>query len=276
VFLVQRVQEMQDSMVDAFPGRTRWLKNWRNLWPVAAALTCGLLVVAFVQRRHNVDLPQKADAIESKAPVLPSQARSPQPVVAGALASERPATPKSSVTAMGASSLHPAPAVLGTGVGGFSSVHGSLPKDQHPTGNLSALSFNGSTAGKQSVDALSAGSYSMGSTMVGPIAQARSLQEQKNSPLTGRREQTADLQSRDQPLSQQVTASRSSSEPSQNDIQHSTSQTVEVTNAAPVLQTENAVVSASVFKSRRSCPGQHRQSSFAKQAAYSIHHLKRA
>ena len=248
VFLAQRAQETQDPAADAFPARTRWLRNWHKLWPVAAALTCGLLVVAFVQRRQRVDLLQKADvAFESKAPVPPSQARSPQPIVAGALPSERPATPKSSVTAKGVSSLHPAPAVLGTGVGGFSSVHGSLSMDHHATGNLSAFSFNGSTAGKQSVDALSAGSYSMGSAMGGPVAQARSLQEQKNSPLTGGREQTTDSQSQNQLLSQQVTAPRSLSEPSQNDIQHSASQTVEVTNAAPVLQAENAVVSASVF-----------------------------
>jgi hypothetical protein len=75
--------------------------------------------------------------------------------------------------------------------------------------NLSAFSFNGSTAGKQSADALSAGSYSMG----GPVAQAPPLQEQKNSPLTGMRQQTADLQSQNQLFSQQVIAPRSLSEP---------------------------------------------------------------
>jgi hypothetical protein len=120
--------------------------------------------------------------------------------------------------------------------------------DQQRTNNLSPFSFNASTAGKQSADALSAGSYSMGSAMGGPVAQAPLLQGQKNSPLAGKREQTADLQSQDQLFSQQVTAPRSLSTPSQNDAQHSASQTVDVTNAAPVLQTENAVVSASVYR----------------------------
>jgi hypothetical protein len=114
--------------------------------------------------------------------------------------------------------------------------------DHHPTGNLSAFSFNGSTAGKQSADALSAGSYSMG----GPVAQAPPLQQQKNSPLTGKREQPADLQSQNQLLSQQTTAPRPLSEPSQSDTQHGASQTVAITNAAPLIQTDSAVVSASV------------------------------
>jgi hypothetical protein len=48
-------------------------------------------------------------------------------------------------------------------------------------------------------------------------------------------------------LSQQVSVPRSLSEPSQFDAQPSASQTVEVTNAAPVLQTEGGVVSASVL-----------------------------
>jgi hypothetical protein len=148
VFLAQRAQETQDPAADAFPARTRWLRNWHKLWPVAAALTCGLLVIAFVQRRLHVDLLQKADvAFESKTPVLPSQGRSPRPVVAGTLPSGGPPTPKSPVAAKGASSLHPALAVSGPGAGGFS-IHGSLPIDHHPTGNMSAFSFNGATAGK--------------------------------------------------------------------------------------------------------------------------------
>lgn len=75
----------------------------------------------------------------------------------------------------------------------FSSVHGNLPMEPHVTNNLSAFSFDGTTAGKQSADAFSDGSYPMGSALGGPVARARS-QEQKNSPLTGRREQKADLQ----------------------------------------------------------------------------------
>jgi len=249
VFVAQRAQERQHPVAHAFPSRTLWLRKWHklwphNLWPVAAALTCGLLVVAFVQRGRHVDRLQKTDvAFESKAPVLPSRERSAEPIVAGALPSGRPPAPKSTVTAKGASSPHPAP----PRTGGFSSAHGNLPLEPHVTNNLSAFSFSGSAAGKQSADASSAGSYSMGGATGGPVAQARPLQEQKNSPLTAVRERTAGLQSQNQMLSQQVTVPRSLSEPSQIDAQPGTSQTVEVTNAAPVLQTEGAVVSASVF-----------------------------
>lgn len=47
VFLSQRAQEALEFVADALPGHTHWLRNWHNLWPVAAALTCGLLVGAF-------------------------------------------------------------------------------------------------------------------------------------------------------------------------------------------------------------------------------------
>ena len=87
----------------------------------------------------------------------------------------------------------------------------------------------------------------MGSAMGGSVAQARSLQEQKISPLTGKRKQTADSQSQNQLLSQQVIVPRSLIEPTQTDAQHGASQTVEVTNGTHVLQAESAVVSASVF-----------------------------
>src|SRR5713101_4899420 len=54
VFLAQRAQERLEPMADALPGRTRRLRNWHNFWPVVAVFTCGLLVVAFLQRRHYV------------------------------------------------------------------------------------------------------------------------------------------------------------------------------------------------------------------------------
>lgn len=253
VFITQRTQETQDPLAHAFPGRARWLRSLRNLWPhslwpVAAALTCGLLVAAFVQHGHHVDRLQKSDlAFESKLSILPSQGRSAEPIVAGALLSGRPPAPKSSVTSKGASSPHPAPATAPSGTAGFSPVHGNRFLEPQLTNNLSAFSFSGSAAGKQSADASSAGPNSMGSATGGPVAQARRLQEQKNSPPIDRREQTADLQSQSQMLSQQVSVPRSFSEPSQIDAQPSANQTVEVMSAPPVLQAEGAVVSASVF-----------------------------
>jgi hypothetical protein len=75
--------------------------------------------------------------------------------------------------------------------------------------------------------------------MGSPVAQAPPPQERKNGQLA-----VSELQN--QPLSQQATTARSSSETSQSDIQRSATQTVAITSAAPVLKTESAVVSASV------------------------------
>jgi len=96
VFLAQRAQETQAPLADAPLGRFGWLRNWRNLWPLAAALACGLFVVAaFLQRRHSTDVPQKSDiAFESAAPVPPSQAQLPQPVVPEVPPSEPAPLPK--------------------------------------------------------------------------------------------------------------------------------------------------------------------------------------
>jgi hypothetical protein len=247
VFLAQRAQETQAPLADAALGRFGWLRNWRNLWPVAAALACGLLVVAaFLQRRHSTDVPQKSDiAFESAAPVPPSRAQLPQPVVPGVPPSGPAPLPKSSTTARVASSLRPAPASPHSGVGGIASVHSDLATD-HVTNNLSVFSPNAPATGRQSANA-SSGSSSLGSVIGSPVAQAPPLQEQKNNPLDVNGAQTVVLQSQNQLFSQQATAPRSSSELSQSDIQHNASQTVSIPGAAPALQTESAVVSASVF-----------------------------
>jgi hypothetical protein len=87
----------------------------------------------------------------------------------------------------------------------------------------------------------------MGEIMSAPVPQAPRSQEQKDSGLADNRAQRADVQSQNQLLSPQAAGPRSLSEASQGNMPHSTSQTVEVTGAPSILQTENAVVSASVF-----------------------------
>jgi hypothetical protein len=240
VFLAQQAQEAEAPLPRALPDRTGWWRNWYNLWPVAAALTCGLLVAAFLERRHPTALPQKSDvAFESGAPVPPSQASPPQPIVPGV-----PPSPKSSTTAKVASSLHPALAAPHSGVDGIASVHGDMATD-HLTNNLSVFSPNAPAPRQQSANALSAGSYSVDGAIGGPVAQAPPLQEHRN-PLSDKQTQTEVLRSQNQQLFQQATAPRPLSEPSQGDTQNSASQTAVITDAAPVLQTESAVVSASV------------------------------
>jgi len=246
VFLAQRAQEGEDLLPPALPGRTGWWRNWRIIGPVAAALTCGLLVAVLLQRHHPTDLPQKADiAFETGAPAPPSQAQAPQPVAPAPPPSGPPLSPKSA-TAKSASSLHPAAAVPHADVGGVASVNGNLATD-HLKNNLSGFSRNVPAADQQSANALSASSQSMGGVSSAPATQAPPSQEQKDSALIDKRAQRADLQSQNQLFSQQATGPRSLSEPSQSSVPHGTSQTVAVTSAPPILQTENAVVSASVF-----------------------------
>jgi len=93
VFLAQHAQEADDRLLQEVPGRSGWWKNWRILRPAAAALTCGLLVVVFLQRRHPADLAQRSDvALESSAVVAPSKAEAPRP---SAPAAPRPGPPAS-------------------------------------------------------------------------------------------------------------------------------------------------------------------------------------
>jgi hypothetical protein len=247
VFLAQNAQEVQESLPHALPSRNGWWKNWHNLWPVAAALACGLLIVALLQRHRAADLPQKSDiAFESNAPVPPSQAQPSQPIAPAPPSSGPPLSPKSSVAMKAASSLHPPSPVPHVDVGGVASVNGNLATD-HLKDNLSVFSRGAPAADQQSANALTAGSQSMSGVISAPVAQAPLSQEQKDSLLTDRREPTAALQSQNQLFSQQATAPRSLNEASQDNMPHSTNQTVEVTSAPSVVQTENAVVSASVF-----------------------------
>jgi hypothetical protein len=253
VFLAQHAQEAESPLPRALPGSAGWWKNWHVLWPIAAALTCGLLVIALLQRRHPRDLPQRSDiALESSAPASPSQALPPQHVAPAPPQSGPPLSQKSSAAAKAASSpLHPGPAASHVDVGGVASINGNLVTDHLKT-NSSVSSPNEPAADQQPVNALSAGSQSMGGVISSPVAQAPLSQEQTNGLLTNRQEQTTDLQSHNpeshnQLFPQRATAApRSQNEPGQG-MPNSVSQTVTVTSAPVALQTEEAVVSASAF-----------------------------
>jgi hypothetical protein len=249
VFLAQHVQEADDRLLQEVPGRSGWWKNWRILWPAAAVLICGLLVVVFLQRRQPTDLAQRSDvASESSALVAPSKAEAPRPA---APAAPRPGPPASlpSATAKAASSLHPASAVPHTEIGGIASVNGDLAMDKLKD-NVSGFNRNVPAGGQQSVNALSVGSEAGGSVISSSIAQAAPSQERKDSLFPDKR-QTAALQSQNQLFSQPAAAPRSLSEASQENVPHSTNQTVDVTSAPSVAETENAVISASVFNPGR-------------------------
>jgi hypothetical protein len=258
VFLAQRAQEAESTLPRAVPGSTGWWKNWHILWPVAAALTCGLLVIALLQRRHPRDLPQRSDiALESSAPTPPSQALPPQYVSPAPPQPGPPLSPKSSAAAKAASSsLHSRSAASHVDVGGVASIHGNLVTNNLKTnssGFSSGFNPNEPAADQQSANALSAGSQSMGGVMNSPVAQAPLSQGQRNGLLTNRQVQTTDLQSQNpqshnQLFPQQAAAApRSQNELSQSNMPNSVSQTVTVTSAPIALQSEDAVVSASAF-----------------------------
>lgn len=257
VFLAQRAQEAESTLPQAVPGSTRWWKNWHILWPVAAALTCGLLlVIALLQRRHPRDLPQRSDiALESSAPAPPSQALSPQYVVPAPPQSGPPLSPKSSAAAKAASSsLHSKSAATHVDVGGVASINGNLVTNTLKTnssGLSSGFSPNELVADQQSANALSAGSQSVGGVMSSPVAPAPLSQGQTNGLLTNRQEQRTDLQSRNPQSRNQLFPQQAAALPSQNEpgqsMPNSVSQTLTVTSAPVALQTEQAVVSASAF-----------------------------
>jgi len=257
VFLAQRAQEAESTLPRAVPGSTGWWKNWHILWPVAAAFTCGLLVIALLQRHHPRDLPQRSDiALESSAPASPSQALPPQYVAPAPPQSGPPLSPKSSAAAKAASSSLPSrSAASHVDVGGVASIHGNLVTNNLKTnasGFSSGFSPNEPAADQQSANALSAGSQSMGGVMSSPVAPAPLSQGQTNGLLTNRQEQTTDLQSHNpqshnQLFPQQAAAALpSQNEPGQS-MPNSVSQTVTVTSAPVALQTEEAVVSANAF-----------------------------
>jgi hypothetical protein len=102
-------------------------------------------------------------------------------------------------------------------------------------------------ADEQSVNALSAGSQANGGVIGAPVAHAPQSQEKKDSLSANKREQTAALQFQNQLFPQQAAAPRPLNEASQDNVPHSTNQTAEVTSTPSVVQTENAVISASVF-----------------------------
>jgi hypothetical protein len=246
VFLGQRAQEAQTPLAAAPRSRMGWLKLWGRLWPATAALACGLLVAAFLQHRHPGDQAKESDiAHEVGAPVPLSQSQLPHPVVPAVPPLGPALSPKSSTTVKVASSLHPSPGTPHSGVGGFASVHGNLATDQL-TDKLPEFNPNAPASGRQSANALSAGSSSLNGAIGSPVAQVRPLQEQKNNPLNDNGTQTV-LKSQNQPFPQPAPAPPPSSEPSQSDIQRSVNQTVTVTNDTPLLQTKNAVVSSSAI-----------------------------
>ncbi|HEY2457651.1 MAG TPA: zf-HC2 domain-containing protein [Candidatus Acidoferrum sp.] len=243
VFLAQQTQEAEIPPSDAPAGHVSWWKNWGRLWPAAAALACGLLVAAFLQSRQSRNMPQKSAAFESIArAVSPLQEKLP----AAVFPEVRPPAPapsrKSTTRSKAGSSPHPSLSVPGSDLDGFPRVHGSLATD-YIANNPSVFNADAPVSSQQKNGALSADTSSLGSALGFPVAKPTPLQEQQVNPFNDGA-QTRVLKAQSQTFSQRAAAARPLSGPSQSDIQRSASQTVAVTNEAPVLQTENVVVSS--------------------------------
>jgi hypothetical protein len=244
VFLAQQAHEAHVPQPHGVGGRTGWLRSWRTLWPVAAVLTCGLLVFAFLQHRRPVDVPQRATiAFESSEAVPPSHAELIQPAVPESIPS-----PRSSATAKMATSPHRAAAAPHGNAAGISTVNGNLATN-HLNNNLSVFGRDTTTVDQQSASAFTAGSHSMGSAVGGPVAQAAPAQERKSNLLAARGEPMAAVPSQNQLFPQEPAAARSSNE-FHGDLQQSASQSVSVTSAPPLVQSHGAVLSASTFSGK--------------------------
>lgn len=143
---------------------------------------------------------------------------------------------------------HPAPATARAGVAGMGSVNGDLLTYQ--VASPSTFRPGEFAASKPSANPAAASSHALGGAIGGPVALAPPSQQQKDGLLAGGQTQTVEVQSQNQPLSQQASAPLPRSEPSQSDSQHIVSQTVNVNGAAPLVQTESAVLSTSSFSGK--------------------------
>jgi hypothetical protein len=245
VFLAQQAHEAEAPVPHALPSRGSWLRNWRYLWPVAAAATCGLLIFPLLLRRRPVDAPQRPAIGSASRPPLPtSSAQLPEPIVA-ATPPSRMASSKAKVP----SSSHPASAAATHANVGIGSVNGSLPAPR-VANNLSAFDSKETTVDQQSSPSLPANGQAMG-LLSASVPQAAPSQVQKDNLLTARQQQpTTALQSQPQLFPQQASLPRVSNDPVHGEIQQSANQAVSVEAAPPVVQTESAVLSASSFSEK--------------------------
>jgi hypothetical protein len=245
VFLAQQAHEAEAPVPHALPSRGSWLRNWRYLWPVAAAATCGLLIFPLLHRRRPMDAPQRS-AIESESrPPLPiSSAQLPESIVA-----VTPPSGMASSKAKVGSSSRPASAAAHASAG-IGSVNGSLPAPR-PASGLSAFDRKETTVDQQSIPSLSANAQAVGGVLGASVPQAGPSQVQKDNLLTARQQQpTTVLQSQHQLFPQQASLPGASNDSVHGEIQQSASQTVSVDAAPPVVQTESAVLSASSFSGK--------------------------
>ncbi len=242
VFLAERTRETEAPISHALPGRIDWLRNWRYLWPVAAAVTCGLLVFPLLHRRRPVDAPRgSAISLESGSPIPPSPAQLPQPIVP----MDSPSAKVSAKTKI-ASSSRPASPITHASAG-IGSVNGNLPTPS-PANDPSVFGLNSATVDQQSTVSLSANSRAVGGGLGASVSQGGPSLAQKNDVLAARQAQPSASQSQNQLFPQRATAPRGSNDSVHGEIQQSESQTFSVASAAPpVVQTEGAVLSASSF-----------------------------
>lgn len=111
--------------------------------------------------------------------------------------------------------------------------------------------LNSATVDQQSTVPVSTNSGAVvGGILGASVPQAAPSQAQKDNLLTTRQGQPMVSQTQNQLFPQRAAASRALSESGHGEIQQSASQTVSVESAPPVLQTENAVLSASSFSGK--------------------------
>jgi hypothetical protein len=240
VFLAQQAQEEVAPVLKALPSGTSWLRGWRLLWPVAAAVTCGLLIFPLAHRRRPEAAQGPAIALESKQQMPLASAPPPPPAVSG---------PPTSLKAPGKviSSLHAYhPSTQAGAVAG--SINGNPPASLLAS-KPSVFDHDASPV-EQSTDALSANTQLTGGAVGGPVPQAAPSQTQKANLLTSRQKQSTALQSQDQLFPQQAAASRGLSNSVHGEMQQSANQTVSVQAAPPVIQTESATLSTSSYSNK--------------------------
>jgi hypothetical protein len=250
VFLAQQTTELESPAPEAIPVREPWFNRWNLLSPAAAALACVLITVAVVHHVRPTPMLRQAQSVQPRIPQRLPQAISSQPaIVSKAPPTTKPQAPahlpiprKSANAAVAPQSVSPI-----TGGSLFQDrSQKDLPLQGRSVQSLVPLYDQSAAHGRSSLHG----------ALAGAVSQQALVAPQQTSSATdnlGALNQTQDTRTTvpSQNFNQQVAAVPP---PSPAAGPQSTNQTVDVSSAAPSIQTENSTLNARVLGAAAALP----------------------
>jgi len=246
-FLVQQATEIDAPKQTEVPLRQPWFRRWNLVWPAAAALACALMTVVILREVKPKTLPQQARNYEPQPPSSAQKTPVPEPktVVKPAPASKQlPTQAHSSIPRRSeavSSALEPANPAARDQVLSRQTVN-ELPLQGRNVQNLVQLNGQTSSHSESSIHGAVAGAVSKQALMVPPQAALPT-----NSVSALNTTQDAAVAAPVQKFRQQVG-------PIPAAAPQSTSETVEVSSAAPILQTESSALTGRIVGSTVALP----------------------